>query len=91
VVVPLAGVAVMLVPYWATFQPGQPSPYSALPWLFPLLVAAGVVYAIVLQSTRPHLAKQAGSIVMGEYLSSERSESDLLEALDFERAEKAPR
>jgi amino acid transporter len=89
-VVPLLGVAVMLVPYWATFQPGQPSPYNALPWLFPLLVAVGVVYAIVLQSTRPDLAKQAGSIVMGEYLGSERSDADPVDALDFER-EKMPR
>lgn len=91
-VVPFIGVAVMLVPYWATFQPGQPSPYNALPWLFPLLLAIGVVYAVALQVTRPQLARQAGSIVMGEYLGSDPSEADRLEALDFERAgAKAPR
>jgi amino acid transporter len=70
-VVPAVGVAVMAIPYWASFQPGQPSPYSALPWLFPLLAAVGIVYAVVLQMRRPDLAQQAGSIVMGEYLPSE--------------------
>lgn len=67
-VVPIIGVAVMALPYWSTFQPGQSSPYDKLPWLFPLLVALGVVYTVILQLTKPHLVNRAGSIVMGEYL-----------------------
>ncbi len=66
--VPIVGVAVMVLPYWSTFQPGQSSPYDKLPWLFPLLVLAGVVYAAALQLRTPELVDRAGSMVMGEYL-----------------------
>lgn len=67
-VVPLVGIAAMALPYWSTFQPGQASPYDKLPWLFPLLIIAGILYTIVLQLTKPHLVDRAGTIVMGEYL-----------------------
>ncbi len=67
--VPVLGVAVMALPYWSTFQPGQASPYDKLPWLFPLLVAAGVVYTIILRLRRPELIDRAGSLVMGEVLA----------------------
>lgn len=76
-VVPLVGIATMALPYWSTFQPGQASPYDKLPWLFPLLIALGVVYTVVLQMTKPGLVDRAGTIVMGEYLPrGELMESD---------------
>ncbi|MDX6513735.1 MAG: hypothetical protein QOE36_3239 [Gaiellaceae bacterium] len=68
-VVPAVGVAVMAVPFWANFQPNQPSPYNSLVWLVPVLLLVGAAYAIVLQVTRPRLAENAGSIVMGEVLA----------------------
>jgi amino acid transporter len=67
-VVPIVGISAMALPYWSTFQPGQPSPYDKLPWLFPLLIALGILYTVFLQMTKPHLVQRAGTIVMGDYL-----------------------
>jgi amino acid transporter len=65
-VIPLIGVAVLVIPYWSSFQPGQTSPFDKLPWYFAGLLAIGVIYAIVLQARRPEVARNAGALVMGE-------------------------
>ena len=46
--------------------PGQPAPYSYLPWLTIALIAAGVIYMLVLQATRPRALSQAVSLLEGE-------------------------
>jgi amino acid transporter len=64
--VPLAGLVILGLPYWSAFQPGQSSPFSKLPWLFPLLVLGGVVYMGLIWLRRPDVIDRAGEIVMGE-------------------------
>jgi amino acid transporter len=71
VVVPIIGLAILALPYWASFQPGQPSPYSDLPWLMPLLVAAGALYAAIIWIRKPELHDRIGSLVMGETTASD--------------------
>ena len=47
-------------------RPGQPAPYSYLPWLTIALIAAGVIYMLMLQATRPRALSQAVSLLEGE-------------------------
>lgn len=63
---PLVGIAVMVLLFWSNFQGGQPSPYSELPIGLGALVAIGLLYTAFLQLRRPQLARNAGSLVMGE-------------------------
>lgn len=65
-VTPAIGAVVLAIPYWATFQPGQPAPYSRLPYFFVGLILLGVGYTAYLQARRPDLVAQAGSVILGE-------------------------
>jgi hypothetical protein len=51
VVVPVIGVAVLAIPVWGDLRPGQASPFNTLPWLTIALIAAGIIYALVLADT----------------------------------------
>ena len=66
VVTPVIGVLVLAIPVWGDLRPGQPAPYSYLPWLTIALIAAGVLYMLVLQATRPRALSQAVSLLEGE-------------------------
>jgi amino acid transporter len=65
-VIPLVGILILGLCYYSTFQPGQESPYSLMPYFFGGLLAAGILYAVALQLRRPDLVAQAGSIILGE-------------------------
>lgn len=66
VAVPLVGIITLAVPYWSDFQPGQPAPFSYLPWFYLGLLATGVLYVAYLQRRHPAKVAQAGSVIMGE-------------------------
>ena len=66
VVTPVIGVLVLAIPVWGDLRPGQPTPYSYLPWLTLALIAAGVVYMLVLQAARPRVIEQAASLLEGD-------------------------
>lgn len=53
VATPVVGILVLAIPVWGDLRPGQPAPYSYLPWLTLALVAVGVVYVLVLKAVRP--------------------------------------
>jgi xanthine/uracil permease len=53
VVTPVIGVLVLAIPIWGDLRPGQPAPDSYLPWLTIALIAAGVVYMLILSTVRP--------------------------------------
>jgi hypothetical protein len=52
-----------LTGFWA---PGQPAPYSYLPWLTIALIAAGIVYMLVLAAVRPWAVEHAVANLEGE-------------------------
>jgi len=66
VVVPVIGVAVLAIPVWGDLRPGQASPFNTLPWLTIALIAAGVIYALVLARLRPQLLEQAPALLEGD-------------------------
>jgi amino acid transporter len=66
VVTPVIGVAVLAIPVWGDLRPGQPSPYNSLPWLTACLIAAGIVYSLVLSITRPEALGRAPALLEGE-------------------------
>jgi amino acid transporter len=59
VVTPVIGVLVLAIPIWGDLRPGQPAPYSYLPWLTIALIAAGIVYMLVLSALRPRAIESA--------------------------------
>ena len=65
VVVPVIGVAVMAIPVWGDLRPGQSSPFNTLPWLTIALIAAGIIYALVLARLRPRALEQAPALLEG--------------------------
>lgn len=72
--VPLVGIVTLAVPYWSDFQPGQPAPFSYLPWYFLGVLAIGVLYVLYLQRRKPMMVARAGSIIMGEAAPVERAQ-----------------
>ncbi len=66
VVVPVIGVAVLAIPIWGDLRPGQPAPYSLLPWLTLALIAVGVAYAAGLALWRPRALEKAPALLEGE-------------------------
>ncbi len=65
VAVPVIGVAVLAIPVWGDLRPGQASPYNTLPWLTIALIAAGIIYALVLARLRPRVLEQAPALLEG--------------------------
>jgi amino acid transporter len=65
VVVPVIGVAVLAVPVWGDLRPGQASPFNTLPWLTIALIAAGIIYALVLARLRPRALELAPALLEG--------------------------
>jgi xanthine/uracil permease len=59
VATPIIGVLVLAIPIWGDLRPGQPAPYSYLPWLTIALIAAGIVYMLVLSAVRPRAIETA--------------------------------
>jgi hypothetical protein len=66
VITPVIGVAVLAIPVWGDLRPGQPSPYNSLPWLTACLIAAGIVYSLVLSAFRPEALGRAPALLEGE-------------------------
>jgi hypothetical protein len=66
VVTPVIGVLVLAIPIWGDLRPGQPAPYSYLPWLTIALIAAGVVYMLILSAVRPRAMEHAVANLEGE-------------------------
>jgi len=66
VVTPVIGILVLAIPIWGDLRPGQPAPYSYLPWLTIALIAAGVVYMLILSTVRPRVMEHAVANLEGE-------------------------
>jgi hypothetical protein len=59
-------VLVLAIPIWGDLRPGQPAPYSYLPWLTIGLIGAGIVYMLVLSAVRPRAIEFAVANLEGE-------------------------
>jgi amino acid transporter len=66
VVTPVVGVLVLAIPVWGDLRPGQPKPYNYLPWLTLALIAAGVIYMLVLRASRPRIIENAAALLEGD-------------------------
>jgi amino acid transporter len=72
VVTPVIGIGVLAIPVWGDLRPGQPAPFSYLPWLTVALIAAGFLYMLVLQALRPRTLLQAQALLEGEEAVTDR-------------------
>jgi len=66
VVLPVLGLAVILIPLYYLAKPGQTAPFSWYPYIALGVVALAVVYAFVLVARDPSIGDRVGSIVADE-------------------------
>jgi hypothetical protein len=57
---------VLAIPIWGDLRPGQPSPFSVLPWLTLGLIAVGIAYPLILGAWRPQVLERAPALLEGE-------------------------
>ena len=62
-ILPLLGVAAIAFPLYELVKPGQPAPFDRFPWITLGLIAAGLLYALILNQRDRTLASRIGSVV----------------------------
>ena len=62
-VLPLLGAVTVIVPIYYLAKPGQAAPYSWYPYIGLGVLAASIVYAIILVKRDPSIGERVGSIV----------------------------
>ncbi|HEY8720692.1 APC family permease [Pengzhenrongella sp.] len=62
-VLPALGALAIIVPLYYLAKPGQPAPYSWFPYVAFALVAASILYAVVLTRRDPELGDRVGSLI----------------------------
>jgi amino acid transporter len=67
VLLPALGAVAIIVPLYYLLKPGQPAPYSWFPYLSLGLLAASVLYAVVLTRRDPALGERVGVVVADGY------------------------
>lgn len=65
-IIPILGVAFLILPLWGLIEPGQPSPYNLFPWIILAMLVVGIGYAWLRQRQIPNLKDKVGSIVADE-------------------------
>jgi len=65
-ILPVLGMAVIVVPVYYLSKPGQPAPYNWFPYAALAMVVAAVIYAFFLSRRDPSLGERVGSIVADE-------------------------
>ncbi|MHB8293220.1 MAG: APC family permease [Acidimicrobiales bacterium] len=65
-VVPILGIAFLILPLWGLIQPGQPAPYDIFPWIIAGVLLVGLLYAFVRKGQIPDLNERVGSIIADE-------------------------
>ena len=66
IVVPLIGVAVLALPIWSFFAPGQPVPYNYFGWIFLGLLAVSAAWGAYVFLRRQEAVKRLGTMVADE-------------------------
>ncbi len=65
-IVPIIGIAVLALPIWGFFAPGQTAPYNYFGWFFLALVVISMAWAAYVLATRPNAANSLGTMVADE-------------------------
>jgi amino acid transporter len=66
-VLPLLGAVTVIVPLYYLAKPGQPTPYNWYPYISLGVLAAAIVYAMILVRKDPGIGDRVGSLVADEY------------------------
>jgi len=63
IIVPLIGVAVLALPIWGFFAPGQPTPYNYFGWIFVGLLVLSAAWGMYVSLKRKEAVKRLGTMV----------------------------
>jgi amino acid transporter len=66
IIVPLIGVAVLALPIWGFFAPGQPTPYNYFGWIFVGLLVLSAAWGAYVSLKRKEAVKRLGTMVADE-------------------------
>ena len=65
-IVPILGIAFLILPMWGLIQPGQPAPFNLFPWIILAVLMIGFIYAFFRHRQVPDLEQRVGSIIADE-------------------------
>jgi amino acid transporter len=65
-IIPVLGVAALVLPLWGLIKPGQPYPFDVFPYLALAVIAIGVVYSFVRSRQVPDLDDRVTAIASDE-------------------------
>jgi amino acid transporter len=63
ILLPIAGIAVLIYPLWAIAQPGQPAPFNLVPFIALAWLLIGVAVYMYLRAKAPNKLASVGSIL----------------------------
>jgi amino acid transporter len=62
-IIPILGVAALVLPLWGLIKPGQPYPFDIFPWIVLALLVVSFVFGLVRSRQTPGLGEKIGSVV----------------------------
>ena len=65
-IVPILGIAFLILPMWGLIQPGQPAPFNLFPWIILAVLVIGLIYALIRRRQVPDLEQRVGSVIADE-------------------------
>ncbi|WP_298342914.1 APC family permease, partial [Ferrimicrobium sp.] len=62
-IIPILGVAALVLPLWGMIKPGQPYPFNVFPWIVLALLVVSFVFGVVRSRQTPDLGQKIGSVL----------------------------
>ncbi|WP_276937705.1 APC family permease, partial [Ferrimicrobium acidiphilum] len=62
-IIPILGVAALVLPLWGMIKPGQPYPFNIFPWIVLALLVVSFVFGVVRSRQTPDLGQKIGSVL----------------------------
>ncbi|WP_276947398.1 APC family permease [Ferrimicrobium acidiphilum] len=62
-IIPILGVAALVLPLWGMIKPGQPYPFNVFPWIVLALLVVSFVFGVVRSRQTPDLGQKNGSVL----------------------------
>uniref|UniRef100_UPI0023F06076 APC family permease n=3 Tax=Ferrimicrobium acidiphilum TaxID=121039 RepID=UPI0023F06076 len=66
-IIPILGVAALVLPLWGMIKPGQPYPFNVFPWIVLALLVVSFVFGVVRSRQIPDLGQKIGSVLADDF------------------------
>jgi len=66
-IIPILGMAALVLPLWGLIKPGQPYPFDIFPWIILGLLVVSFVFAVIRSRQIPDLGSKIGSVLADDF------------------------